>query len=111
MIYVGNLRVAPEPELAALSCTQFVVARPTVLGNPYVIGRDGSREVVIEKYRRWLFRKIESKDAAVMKKLDAIREAAGQGDVMLLCHCSPAACHADVIKRAVEWMMSCEGLH
>ena len=31
---------------------QAYVGRPGVLGNPFVVGRDGSREEVIGKYRR-----------------------------------------------------------
>lgn len=31
------------------------VGRPTKWGNPFVIGRDGDRDEVIERYRGWLF--------------------------------------------------------
>jgi hypothetical protein len=30
-----------------------------VLGNPFRIGRDGTREEVVEKYRRWLWEQIK----------------------------------------------------
>jgi hypothetical protein len=32
------------------------VGRPSKWGNPFVIGRDGSREEVIAKYRAWIVR-------------------------------------------------------
>jgi hypothetical protein len=32
------------------------VGRPSPLGNPWVIGRDGTREEVLAKYRAWLRR-------------------------------------------------------
>jgi hypothetical protein len=30
------------------------IGRPSVWGNPYVIGKDGDRETVIRKYREYL---------------------------------------------------------
>jgi hypothetical protein len=32
------------------------IGRPSKWGNPFVIGRDGTREQVIAKYRDWLVR-------------------------------------------------------
>lgn len=32
------------------------IGRPSIYGNPYVIGRDGSREVVVGKYLDWFHR-------------------------------------------------------
>jgi len=34
------------------------IGRPSLLGNPFQIGRDGTREDVIAKYRVWLWRRI-----------------------------------------------------
>ena len=31
------------------------IGRPSLLGNPYVIGRDGTRPEVVIQYRRWLW--------------------------------------------------------
>jgi hypothetical protein len=30
------------------------VGRPSALGNPFLVGRNGTREDVIARYRRWL---------------------------------------------------------
>lgn len=62
------------------------VGRPTKWGNPYVIGVDGTREEVIEKYRYYL-----------MGKDDLIFEVNGLKGKDLVCWCSPEACHADVL--------------
>jgi Domain of unknown function (DUF4326) len=32
------------------------VGRPSKWGNPFVIGRDGTRDEVIAKYRAWILR-------------------------------------------------------
>lgn len=64
------------------------VGRPTIWGNPFVIGRDGSREQVIKKYRDRLV-----SAPALMRQLEDLR---GKD---LICWCAPEACHADVLLR------------
>jgi hypothetical protein len=63
------------------------VGRPTKWGNPFVIGRDGTREEVIEKYRRCVL-------ASPSLVADAKRELRGK---VLACWCAPLPCHADVL--------------
>lgn len=63
------------------------IGRPSKWGNPFVIGRDGDRATVIEKYRRWIV--LQPK-----LYLAAKRELAGRD---LVCFCAPEACHGDVL--------------
>ena len=63
------------------------IGRPSKWGNPFVIGKDGSRAEVIEKYREW----IKSQPALIEA---ARNELAGKN---LMCFCSPQACHGDVL--------------
>ena len=62
------------------------VGRPTKWGNPFVIGRDGTREAVIAKYRAWILRQ-----PALMAALPELR---GKD---LVCWCAPERCHAEVL--------------
>lgn len=62
------------------------IGRPSIWGNPFVIGRDGTRDDVIAKYRGWLMSKPE-----LLAQLPALR-----GKV-LACWCAPLACHGDVL--------------
>ena len=32
------------------------IGRPSRWGNPFVIGKDGTREEVVEKYRNWILK-------------------------------------------------------
>lgn len=84
------------------------VGRPNPLGNPFVIGRHGSREEVIAKYRSWLWTKIKARDPAVCGELSRLvaQYQAGGGHLLLTCWCAPLPCHADVIKAALEWRLS-----
>ena len=59
--------------------------------NPFVEGKDGTREEVIAKYEQWILAKPE-----LLKDLPELR-----GKV-LGCHCKPRACHGDVLVKLVE---------
>lgn len=61
------------------------IGRPSKWGNPYEIGRDGTREEVIQKYREYA----EGFSIAVIR-----RELGGK---VLGCWCAPKACHGDVL--------------
>ena len=63
------------------------VGRPSPFGNPFVIGRDGDRGAVIQKYRAWLL--------AQPALVERVRlELAGK---VLGCWCAPLPCHGDVL--------------
>lgn len=63
------------------------VGRPTQWGNPFEIGKDGTREEVIAKYQEWLL----AQPHLVRKAKQILR---GKN---LVCWCAPLPCHADVL--------------
>lgn len=74
------------------------IGRPSKWGNPYTIGKDGTREEVIEKYRKWLHNH------------PTLRGQAGElVGKRLGCWCAPCACHGDVLKEFVEGSDICGG--
>ncbi len=77
------------------------VARPSALGNPFVIGRDGDRADVIGKFRVWFAEELPH-NPSLRDAFARILKAARRGDVTLLCWCAPLACHADVIADEVR---------
>lgn len=64
------------------------IGRPSKWGNPFEIGRDGTRAQVIQKYNDWIVH--ERSDLFFA----AQRELRGRH---LLCWCAPRACHGDVL--------------
>jgi hypothetical protein len=63
------------------------IGRPSKWGNPFVIGRDGTRQQVIDKYRAW-----------ILARPDLI--AAAQSELrgkVLGCWCAPNPCHGAVL--------------
>lgn len=79
---------------------RFYVGRGTPLGNIFVIGKDGTRNEVIEKYQNWLYEQILLKNAEVCAELNKIYKTALNFDVSLECSCVGfhKNCHAYVIK-------------
>jgi hypothetical protein len=77
---VINLKAGSPPEGSVF------IARPSKWGNPFHIGKDGSRAIVIEKYRQWILSNPE-----LLSQLEELRGKT------LVCHCAPKACHGDVL--------------
>ena len=67
------------------------IGRPSKWGNPFEIGKDGSREEVIQKYKNWI---IEQPHL-----LMSLNELDGK---ILGCWCSPKPCHGDVLVELVN---------
>jgi ribA/ribD-fused uncharacterized protein len=65
------------------------VMRGTPFGNPFVIGRDGTRADVIRKYREWLCQTAQAPLRARIRT-----ELRGRD---LVCCCAPLPCHADTL--------------
>ena len=88
---------------------QAYVGRPGVLGNPFVVGRDGSREEAIGKYRRWLWGRLQEPGSLQERELRRLLEQAREGELELLCWCHPLPCHAEVVRGAVVWLAGVGG--
>lgn len=64
------------------------IDRATKWGNPFVLGRDGTREEVIAQYEEWLLGQ-----PGLVTSLHGLRGK------ILGCWCAPLACHGDVLAR------------
>jgi len=77
------------------------IGRPGPLGNPFIVGRNGSLEEVMEKYEKYLPDAIKY-DKKIAAAFERIKKAAKEGDVNLICWCVPKKCHGNIIERMVE---------
>jgi hypothetical protein len=66
----------------------YYCGRPGPLGNPFVIGRDGTRDQVVDKFEAWV---------PTQPKLMAIIATLEGRD--LICWCAPLRCHCEPIRR------------
>ena len=67
------------------------IGRPSKWGNPFQIGKDGTREEVIEKFRNWILTQPN-----LLKDLHEIKGKT------LGCWCKPKVCHGDVLVELIE---------
>jgi hypothetical protein len=67
------------------------IGRGSKWGNPFIIGRDGTRQDVVEKYAVWIC------DNPLL--LDCLPELKGKD---LVCFCSPLLCHGDVLQLLLQ---------
>ena len=67
------------------------IGRGSKWGNPFVIGKDGTREEVINKYEKYLLNSPEL--------LNSLHELKGK---TLGCFCKPKACHGDILVKYIR---------
>lgn len=69
----------------------ILIDRTTKYGNPFVIGRDGTREEVIEKCWDYI---LSREDLT-----EILHELRGK---VLACWCEPLPCHGDIYVELIE---------
>lgn len=69
------------------------IGRPSKWGNPFVLGKDGTREEVVAKYE------VHLRNSRPL--MQALVELQGK---VLGCWCAPRPCHGDVLLRLLEEM-------
>jgi len=100
-VWAGGFRWVPaghasdEERTTVVHCKldeyDVYIGRPSKWGNPFVVGRDGDRETVIQKYRAWIMEQDEL--------LVDLHELRGK---RLGCWCAPQACHGDVLAELAD---------
>lgn len=67
------------------------IGRPSKWGNPFTIGKDGTRREVIDKYEQYI-----RNQPHLMTDIKELQNKT------LGCWCKPRACHGDVLVKIVE---------
>ena len=83
---VEQPRVLNKKHLRGSVANTVYIGRPSIWGNPFVIGKDGTRDEVVAKYAAWV-----AQQPNLMRRLPELRGR------HLLCFCAPARCHGDVL--------------
>jgi len=94
-IYVNNVRDVSYG---------IYIGRGSILGNPFKIGKDGDRNMVIAKYRDWLWGKIKEKGDVFNELCRLYKIWLVKGRLSLGCYCFPKACHGLVIGSCLIWL-------
>lgn len=72
------------------------IGRGSMWGNPYVIGKDGDRNDVCDKYERHLWNQLRTKEIT-------LQELAALDGKTLVCFCAPLRCHGHTLEKAAAW--------
>jgi len=83
---VVNMRTTSNYDVA--------IDRSSSFGNPFHLGKDGDRQVVLQKYKEYFLRRIEM-DPEFRRRVLALK------GLRLGCWCAPMPCHGMII---VEWL-------
>jgi uncharacterized protein DUF4326 len=67
------------------------IGRPSIWGNPFIVGRDGTRQEVCNRYRLYLL-----ENHRLMGLLSNLRNKT------LGCWCAPEACHGDILAELAD---------
>ena len=89
---IYNLKHDPD----ALKQGAVRIDRQTKWGNPFRVGEHGTRDQVIALYQKDLWKRIRSDEIS-------LTDLAALNGKDMACHCSPKACHGDVLSRAATW--------
>ena len=77
-----------------------MIDRTTKWGNPFVVGRDGTRSECLSKYREWFLTQPQL--------VESLKELDGK---ILGCWCSPLPCHGDILIEIRKEQKQNERLH
>lgn len=90
----------------------YYIGRGSILGNPFTGSKEiaktkatfqcNSRGEAIQKYKEYLLNEITNKNKEIIQELNSIYLKAKNGNVNLVCYCSPLQCHGDFIKELIE---------
>jgi hypothetical protein len=81
-------KVLNKKQLRGSVPNSVYIGRPSMWGNPFVLGKDGKRADLIAKYETWL-----AQQPYLLAQLDRLRGR------HLVCWCAPQPCHGDVLLR------------
>mgnify|MGYP001597794161 CR=1 FL=1 len=93
MIIIGNHRYGSQG---------INIGRPSILGNPFIIGRDGTRPEVKAKYKVWFYKQLGC-NRALIEEIERLQYMYKVDKTLtLVCWCKPLECHGDIIKEYLE---------
>jgi len=72
------------------------IGRPTLWGNPFIIGKDGNRDEVVEKFEYWV--RNSNNDQAIFIR----NNIHNLYNKTLGCWCKPHACHGDILVKILN---------
>lgn len=79
------------------------IGRPNIFGNPFIEGRDGTRDECVAKYRPY-FKERYTRDGIFRTAVHKLANQAKDGELVLVCWCDPLPCHGHVIRDFIQYL-------
>lgn len=67
------------------------IGRPSKWGSPFTIGKDGTRDQIMRKYKEW-----------ILTQHDLLKDLEELNGKKLGCYCAPEKCHGDILIELLE---------
>lgn len=97
-----NITILNKHHKPQIDNNTFYIGRGSPLGNPFEINKHGTREEVIELYKKYLELQIQQNNIKICNELNKIANVYLTGnEVKLLCFCSPNKCHGEIIANTI----------
>ncbi|QIG71768.1 hypothetical protein EVB32_298 [Rhizobium phage RHph_TM39] len=77
------------------------ITRNGMYGNPFILGKDGDRVNVINKFRDWI-KGISCQEVEPIRRRSIVESLPSMKDKVLGCVCAPNPCHGDVYVDFIE---------
>jgi hypothetical protein len=103
-VLVVNVKgLSPNDRSVVYIGRDFAGWQGSVLGNPY---KHGSRDEIIRRYKGWLWAEYQQ-GGDVASEINRLVELVRRGKhIKLGCWCKPLACHGDVVKALIEYLLT-----
>lgn len=99
-VRVGRVGIDVGPHV--IYCGRPGQGEPGPFGNPFVTGKDGTRDEVIEKHKAWFNAPEQEPTRSRLLGLAILAACkGGKDEVVLACFCSPKSCHCDTM---AQWL-------
>lgn len=72
------------------------IGRGSMWGNPFIMGKHGNRDEVVEKYAEYLRSQVKTGKVSLQQLASLYHRD-------LVCFCAPLKCHGDILTKAAEW--------
>jgi hypothetical protein len=72
------------------------IGRGSMWGNPFVMGKHGDRDSVVEQHAKYLHNQVRTGEVTLQQLAQLYKKD-------LVCFCAPHKCHGDTLERAANW--------
>lgn len=103
-ITVGNYKLGARGIYIGRAMPRYNLVN-SPLANPYKLERNTNREIVLEQYKQWLWQQIKDQTQVYSALKDLAKQVQQGNDLTLVCWCAPLACHGEIVKSAIKWII------